>query len=949
VNRQFRFYLSSLLVAVLGFILTVSVSVFFTPNASLSQTPMVDSSTELIHQGQASFEAGDFADAVESLQQAVEGYRTERQPLKQALALSYLALAYQELGKWDDARNAMNAGFSIIPQDEAGEATTDTVRRVRAQLLNSRGQQELALGQAEKALASWQEAQTLYTQIDYLQGAIGTQVNQGQALAALGKYRKSCNLVLQALSGSQVDCSALVSLNHSETSDTVREARSLEEVLEAIATQPSPLRIVGLQVLGNTLRLMGKLAESKALLEESLKLAKTPQMESAIALSLGNTLRALTDSDWRKNDEIKSDYTAVPLRCFKNDADKYTDAINNYEKAARSLSPLTRVQAQIALLEIQPDLIAEYPDLLTELQQLPSSRASVYVRVKYAQLLACKSQDSSDSFVVLNTALEQAREIRDFRAQSVVLGSLGQLYERQENWEQAKGYTDRANRLISQISASDYQNDLAYQWNWQLGRILLKKMGQPYAIEHPNIQKVIEFYEAAVNTLKELRKNIASFNPDIQYDFRDEVEPVYRQYIDLLLLPNSASEEVTQEKLKRAVDTIEELQISEINDFFRDACAEVKKVEIDKLDSTAAVFYTILLPDRLEVIVFLPDRSLKRYTHHRPQEGFEFFFKNLRFDFDSKQSDLLFEIDRAQQAYNWLIRDVEPELQKQEVKTLVFILDGALRKIPISALHDGEKYLIEKYPIAITPGFRLFPPQTEAIDLQPNTPQILAVGRSDFEKNSQPKPGFSDIQNVEVELNGILGKFNQPTTNKLFNESFTTEQLSQVLQLGVFPIVHFATHGQFNSNAEETFIIAWDEVINLNQLGTLLRSSRLDRQNPNGKTAIDLLVFSACQTAEGNNRAILGMAGAAIRAGARSTIATLWNVNDASTAHLMTKFYEVLSQMEGNGEKEQMANPGRNKAEALRQAQLALLRGDYDEEFRNPHFWSPFVLVGNWL
>jgi tetratricopeptide (TPR) repeat protein len=257
VNCQFRFYLSSVLAAVLGFILTLSAAVFITPNISLSQTPVATSCTELIQQGQAFFEAGNFADAVESFQQAVELSQKEHQPLQQALTLSYLFLAYQELGQWDDARDAMNAGFSLVPQT----SETETIR-VRAQLLNSRGQQELALGQAEKALVSWQDAQTLYTQIDYPQGIAGAQVNQGQALAALGKYRKSCNLVLQALSASQMDCSALVSSNNSETSDAVREAASLDEALAAIATQPTSLRIIGLQVLGNTLRVTGKLEVS---------------------------------------------------------------------------------------------------------------------------------------------------------------------------------------------------------------------------------------------------------------------------------------------------------------------------------------------------------------------------------------------------------------------------------------------------------------------------------------------------------------------------------------------------------------------------------------------------------------------------------------------------------------------------------------------------------------
>jgi CHAT domain-containing protein len=97
---------------------------------------------------------------------------------------------------------------------------------------------------------------------------------------------------------------------------------------------------------------------------------------------------------------------------------------------------------------------------------------------------------------------------------------------------------------------------------------------------------------------------------------------------------------------------------------------------------------------------------------------------------------------------------------------------------------------------------------------------------------------------------------------------------------------------------------------------------------------IELMVLSACQTAEGDDRAALGLAGMAIRSGARSTLATLWAVNDESTAALMTQFYQELS------------NADLSKAEALRLAQIKILQ---NPEFSHPYYWSPFVLIGNWL
>ncbi|NJR64375.1 MAG: CHAT domain-containing protein [Leptolyngbyaceae cyanobacterium CRU_2_3] len=140
-------------------------------------------------------------------------------------------------------------------------------------------------------------------------------------------------------------------------------------------------------------------------------------------------------------------------------------------------------------------------------------------------------------------------------------------------------------------------------------------------------------------------------------------------------------------------------------------------------------------------------------------------------------------------------------------------------------------------------------------------------------------------------------------------------------------MVHLATHGQFSSNAAETFLLTWDGRINVNQLSQLLRSR--DPKNP----PIELLVLSACQTAAGDDRAALGLAGIAIRSGARSTLASLWKVNDESTTAFMAQFYRELIQ------------PGISKTAALRNAQIALL---HDSQYQQPFFWAPFVLVGNW-
>ena len=164
----------------------------------------------------------------------------------------------------------------------------------------------------------------------------------------------------------------------------------------------------------------------------------------------------------------------------------------------------------------------------------------------------------------------------------------------------------------------------------------------------------------------------------------------------------------------------------------------------------------------------------------------------------------------------------------------------------------------------------------------------------------------------------------------MLNTGFTRNSLAEEIRNFPSPIIHIATHGQFSSQAENTFILAYDTPVNVRELETLLR-----QRGENGESEIlELLVLSACETATGDDRATLGLAGVAVRAGARSTLATLWQVDDAATSLFMSVFYEHLG------------IPGTTKAEALRQAQLSLLAYD---DYLLPYYWSAYILVGNWM
>jgi CHAT domain-containing protein len=187
--------------------------------------------------------------------------------------------------------------------------------------------------------------------------------------------------------------------------------------------------------------------------------------------------------------------------------------------------------------------------------------------------------------------------------------------------------------------------------------------------------------------------------------------------------------------------------------------------------------------------------------------------------------------------------------------------------------------------------------------------------------------GFPQLPNVEAEIEAIK---QQVSSDVLLDETFARNTFRDRLNELPFPIVHLATHGQFGEDLDSTFLLTHDDKINANELSAWLKFSEASRDAP-----IELLILSACETATGDDRAVLGLAGIAVRSGARSTLATLWQVDDAGTALFMSDFYQRL------------ANTSQTKAKSLQQAQLRLLQRE--DELQDPYYWAPFVLIGNWL
>jgi len=589
----------------------------------------------------------------------------------------------------------------------------------------------------------------------------------------------------------------------------------------------------------------------------------------------------------------------------------YQRALEYYQEAAKK-SPSSDfiIQSQLSQLEIfvEQKELSTTKELIPQIQQtlteLPPSRTAVYSRITLGRiLLKQETKENSYSSLIakeLATAIQLSQKLEDKRAESHGMGILGNLYEQNKRYQEARELTEKA-LLISQGNNAP---DLSYQWQWQLGRIL-KIQGDK--------KGAIAAYTQSVKTLKSLRTDLVAISSDVQFSFKESVEPVYRELVGLLLQPKAS-----QEELKQARDVIESLQLAELDNFFRNACLDAKPVPIDQLDQTSAIFYNIILQDRLEVIVALPEQPLRHYSTTLSQSEIESNLEELRATLASPRERVFNKkrLNLSRKVYNWLIYPIAEELKKNNIKNLVFISDGALRNIPFSILHDGKQYLIENYSIAIAPSLQLIDPKA----LVRKQIQILGGGIS------EARQGFPALPNVITELERIQSQI--PSSILLRNESFTDSKLEQQVKESSYQVVHLATHGEFSSQAIGTFVLTWNDRLNVDQLNNILRSDKKQIR------PIELLVLSACRTAAGDKKAALGLAGMAVRAGARSTIASLWYVNDEATTLLMSKFYEQLS------------NNKITKSEALRNAQLAVLS---NKSFSHPYYWSAFVLLGNWL
>jgi len=341
---------------------------------------------------------------------------------------------------------------------------------------------------------------------------------------------------------------------------------------------------------------------------------------------------------------------------------------------------------------------------------------------------------------------------------------------------------------------------------------------------------------------------------------RSDGASLYLSLADLLLAKAQRADNAgkTQALLIEARDIIERQKNTELQNFFNNTCdipSSTAKTKIDVvINKHSAAIYPIILPDRIVILVSF-STGIQQFVINENAVTVAGVVNEFRANLENSNTNAYFK--QAQKIYSWIISPLEPEFRRRKITTLIVVSEKMFRTIPLAVLHNGKQYLVEKYALAVVPGLQL-------VDPQPLSRKKLRVLLSGISESVQ---GYPPLRYVQGELEEIQDLY---VTKLLMNKEFITKNFEQAMRDEEFTIAHLASHSEFGNNLKDSYILTYDGKMSMQRLGDITSLTRRHKQ------PIELLTLSSCQTAVGDDKAALGLAGVAIKAGARSALATLW-------------------------------------------------------------------------
>lgn len=580
---------------------------------------------------------------------------------------------------------------------------------------------------------------------------------------------------------------------------------------------------------------------------------------------------------------------------------------------------------------------------------------------------------------------EQGRKTGGLREQALAEEFFARDAVRRSDPMAAVAHYDRA--ISHAVTARAF--DLAIPLETSLARLLTDQDDHDRAIK--TYRQAIFHIDQIRNDIPILQNGISTYESILEPVYRGLADLL------LLKAQKITDEKAKQLPLTEAIKSIEQMRRSELEDYFNDRCAldsddaatqrtkaqdlsaplpyspllmtgKLKAIDdaISRAAGSRAVIYPIVEKDRLELLLFhdgvIYQRTVAVSRDELTREAIKFAVI-LRHGKDYRSKSKLF--------FNWVVAPILEDLKQGKISRVDYLPDTLLRLVPLAVLSpDGKDFFARHYITVTNSSFQnAAASDTHTSDISnallagvsrpsekllsdkdlpagvlaslagsPNQERPAQTGeRSTSEKNAHLTSAMEDpelrsrmikqleLENVHTEIGNLQKKL--LAKEPLINETVTKERLTQELHSGQNQIAHISTHSYFGHSASDSFIVAYDEVLTVNEVEDLLRPAH-DNQKP-----IELVTFSACSTAQGDDRAPLGFSGLALRAHARNAIGALWPIRDDATRQFMEEFYSVLKQNGGD------------KAEALQQAQLKLMA---EPTLGHPSLWGPFILVGQW-
>ncbi|WP_190315911.1 tetratricopeptide repeat protein [Pseudanabaena sp. UWO310] len=917
--------------------------------------------TALGNLGNAYYFLGKYDKAIEFQSQSLVIAREIKDRLSEGQSLGNLGISYSALSKYDKAIEFQLQRLAISREikDRQGEG----------QSLVNLGGDYYALSKYDKAIEAHLQALYILREIKDLNGEGSVLGNLGLTYSALGKYDKAIEFYLQSLAIAR------------EIKDRLGEGQALGNLAltyYALSKYDKAIEF-HLQSLAILREIKDRAGEGNVLGNLALTYQVLGKYEKVIEFSLQYSAIAREIKDRRGEGQALGNLGSAYFSLGK-----YEKALEFYSQKlaiAREIKDRRGEGDALRKLGFNYSALGKYDRAIDSYSQSLAITREIKDRAEEGRVLGTLgfayytlgSYDKAIEFQLQK--LEIAKEIADQLSEGQAIGDLGVVYSALGKYDKAIKFHLQSLAIKREIKNRAGEGDS------------LNDLGVAFEIlKQPELS--ILFYKQAVNAIETIRQDIKKLDKDLQKSYLDTVESSYRRLADLLL---------KQGRIMEALQVLDLLKVQELQDFFKDVKGNEKtaqgiellneekefwqsfnkqnidlttantpqilqqlrqtapaqniqlaaykdlQIRLQKLGSNSALLYPLILEDRLELVLFVPNAPPISRTVKVKQTELIKVAEQFREDIQKPNS--LAVLDPANKLYNWMIEPIANDLKQANIQTIIYAPDGVMRHVPLAALYDGKQWLVEKYRINYITALSLtnIDPQIQ------QAPRILAgafTDRSGTVKIGDNNISFSSLPAALPEVENLVANF--PNTTKLIDKDFNRKAIASD-NLNQYNIIHFATHAHLVAGSpEDSFVL-----LNNNEYVTLRQVK--DWKLPN----VGLAMFSACQTALGGKLSsgieIIGFGYQLQQAQARASIATLWEISDGGTQALMGKFYERMKLTSSS-------------SEALQQAQIDLIRSngkstdekragvritwqgispEVESQLNHPYYWAPFILIGN--